>query len=404
MVARGLAARPDAAAKILLAVALFGGVLLVAFWPILEYVLLHKPLGMTLYNAAGMGINYFQFGVMRRALAGSVAHLLSSDLWTSVLLFYVVTITSFSVVACVISSKVDRPGLVWVAYAVILLDLVAFWHFDIGRTDVLIATLCALAGLSVRAGRLVLACVFVSVGLAAHELGFICGLPIIVALGLAWYREQRPSRRQIVAATAILALAAVFYLSADSLPHSARSAVVATIRSELPSTRQVDGALYYALAGSRSLAAGMCVNAKDPNHLRYLFQASLMLAVACVALAGRCLAAWLFVLLASVPPFVFLWVIGHDMERWVIMSLVAAWIVSALLPPRYVDPGRSAAWVRVLAAVVLFGLTYQGSFFEPFPRVASPVLQRISDELGLPPPPPANIEYCDPDWLQALTD
>lgn len=391
-------------ARVIRAAVLFVLIMTVALLPPILFVLTHAPLGMSLYNAAGLGINYFQFGFMRRALGGSIAHLLNRDLWMSVLLFYVVSATLFSAIACYIFASLKRPNLVLVAYALVAIELMAFWRADIGRTDLFIAALCALAGFCVSQGRLVLASVIVCLGLATHELGFICGLPIVFALSVAWRKERSFRSGQVIAASAVILFAAVGYVLADQLPHSSIRDVVETIRSELPRTRTVDGALYYALGGSHSLAAGMCVNANDANHLRYLLQAGLLIALCCAALAGRCWAAWLFALLASVPPFVFLWIVGHDMERWVMMSLAGVWIVLALLPTRTIDvQSSSAPLLRVICAVLVFALTYPGPFSEPFPRVTSPLLQRISDELGYPPPPAAHIEFCDPNWLQELT-
>ena len=62
-----------------------------------------------LYQAATLAFNYFDFGFIRRGLAGSLVYLLGPDRLQSTALFHLLTAASVAAVACWFFARLELP-------------------------------------------------------------------------------------------------------------------------------------------------------------------------------------------------------------------------------------------------------------------------------------------------------
>lgn len=360
-----------------------------------------------LYQAGTLGFNYFQFGFVRRGLGGSIAYLLGPNLLYATALFHVLSAMCVAALACWLLGRIAAPLPVLVPFAVVMADLMLFWAEDAGRTDMAVAALLASATIAVIHARLALACLCLVVGLEIHETEIIFGLPLLAALYLERRRLRTISVRDAAGAAAVLLSGLLLYVSLDRLPHAGTGTMVATIRSELPRNVQVDWALYFALSGMRGVRNSLCQNAIDPNHVLHALGACVLVLLVTAALAGLRLSTWVRALLASVPPFLFLWIVANDMSRWATLSLVNVWLVCAC---RRIDEGMDMdrfVWARIAFAVLLLPLHYPYAVWVNYPiYIPSPFIENIARKLGGPPTP--NVEdafrRCDSSWRTVLGD
>ncbi|HYZ61644.1 MAG TPA: hypothetical protein VE650_04260, partial [Acetobacteraceae bacterium] len=106
------------------------------------------------YISATLSLNYFQFGAIRRGLGPSIAYVLGPNPRVAFAIFYIVNLVLCAAVFSWAFSKIRAPLPVLLAFAVVLADLLVFWRFDAGRTDVLVAVLLVAAAIAVAIGRL----------------------------------------------------------------------------------------------------------------------------------------------------------------------------------------------------------------------------------------------------------
>lgn len=360
-----------------------------------------------LYQAGALGFNYFQFGFVRRGLAGSIAYLLGPDLLLATVIFHILSAIWVAALACWLLSRIAAPPLVRALYVLMLIDAMLFWAEDPGRTDMMVAGLLALAVIAVTHARPVAACLCVVVGLAVHEVSFIFGLPLLAALFLGQGRYRTVSLRAAAGAASVILSALLLYVFLDRLPHADSRTIIATIRSELPRSDYVDWALYYALSDMRGVRTSLCQNAIDPNHALHALGACTLVLLSTFALAGRRRSTWMLALLASLPSFFFLWIVANDMSRWATLSLFNIWLVCACCP---VDEGEGwdrLAWARVACALLVLLLHNPKAVWVNYPiYVPSPVIENIARKLGGPPTPNVEtaLERCDPSWRTVLDD
>ncbi len=360
-----------------------------------------------IYQAATLGFNFFQFGFVRRGLGGSIAYLLGPNLLYATAFFHVLSAIWVAALVCWLLSRIAAPPPVLAPFALILVDLMLFWAEDGGRTDMAVAGLLALSAIAVTHTRPVLACLCVAVGLAIHEISFIFGLPLLAALFLGQRRFRTISIRVVVGAAAVILSALLLYVSLDLPSHADSKTMVATIRSELPRSIQVEWALYYALSGVRGVRTSLCQNVIDPNHILHALGAGVLVLLSTFALAGRRLSVWMLALLASLPSFLFLWSVANDMSRWATLSLFNVWLVCACRP---VDEGEDVdrlTWARVASAALVLPPHYPKAVWVDYPiYTPSPLIENIVRKLGGPQTPNVEVALtrCDPSWRTVLSD
>jgi len=358
-----------------------------------------------LYQAATMGFNYFELGAVRRGLGGSIVHLLNPDMLVATLMFHVLSAVAVAVAAGLLFRRIAGPPWIRAVFAFTAVTIMLRWAEDaVGRTDLSIAALLAFATLAMTAGRLMLACALVCIGLFIHETSFIFGLPLLAALLLrrggwsAWRANDKAW------AGLAFAVALALYAGMAWLPHVDTQTAIDTVRAKFAAHRFVDWGIYFAVSGSRGVRTSVCQNMIDPNFWLHVGGGLVVLLVIGLALGSRIRAEWRAMLLASLPPFLFLCVVANDNARWITLACFNVWLVAAATPDRH---GRSEVPARlaVAAAFALLLLTHprlgrsQTPMFE-----ASPLLERVSRQLGGPRTPTfaQALQRCDPGWRDAL--
>ena len=133
-------------------------------------------------NLVGLGLNYIQFGAVRRGLAGSILYLSGVNLVAGARLVYWVSYILFLSLAYLILKRMTAVARFFVPFVIILAALLLFWSTDIGRTDMLIAAILAGAALAAIDGRIITASVCVGAGYTVHEAVAIFGLPLLFAI------------------------------------------------------------------------------------------------------------------------------------------------------------------------------------------------------------------------------
>jgi hypothetical protein len=355
------------------------------------------------YNLATLAINYFDFGAVRRGLAGSILYLSGLDLPTASVLFYITTTVVFIAAATRIIARRDWATLLDSApFVLVLVAIVGLWAKDAGRTDALIAMLLAPAAAAAMSGRLVIMSALLTVGLFAHETSFIYGIPLAAAVLLSQSQLKLLLSPQGAFAAALLLCGTALYASLSHLPHADIAEIVASVRREVGVHPDSDVALFFTLGGERGVHAAMCENSFLPVFLVHGMTALVMIGFCTFALAGTAPRLWASCLLAALPPYVLLWIVATDNARWITLSLVNIWLVCGLL-----KQGESRyRYVRLASAAALVLLN------APIPAqdshgvlATSPLVDAIAGELSHVHSPRLSraFEHCDPDWRSVLS-
>jgi hypothetical protein len=355
------------------------------------------------YLLAILAINYFDFGAVRRGLAGSILYLSGLDLTTASVLFYIATNVVFIAEATWIAARRNwtiRPNSA--PFVLVLVAILGLWAKDTGRTDAFIAMLLAPAAVAAMSGRLAITSLLMIIGLFAHETSFIYGIPLVAAVLLSQSRLKLLLSPQGMLAAALLLCGTALYASLSHLPHADVAQIVAGVRREVGVHPDSDSALFVTLGGERGINAAMCMSFFDPNFLVHGLTALVMIGICTFALAGTAPRLWASCLLAALPPFIFLWIIALDNARWVTLSLFNIWLVCA--PPKQgeIRYGRArlafAAVLVLLNAPIPFGYNH-GVY------ATSPLVDAIVGELNYAYRPGADwavFERCDPDWRSLI--
>lgn len=360
-----------------------------------------------LYHAATLGFNYFDFGFIRRGLGGSIVYLLGSDLLMATAAFHVLSAACVSAAACWFFARLRRPPLQTITFALLLVALMMRWAEDPGRTDMLVAALIGLAAIAVVAGRPVLACVCVAVGLAVHETSFVFGIPLLAGLWLDQGRWRSTPKKAALGGVAVLLAALALYGSFEQLPHSSAQAMVDGVRSHLPKHEYVDWAIYFGISGMRGVRTSLCQNAGDPTYLVHVLTGLLVIALFILTLKDRKGPSLQVALIVSVPPFLFLSVVANDISRWAVLAAFNVWVLGAANPGERSTARAALAWLRLSLAALIVPLIHPrtGRIDDPI-FAPTPVIERVVQELGGPRTPRfvTALNRCDPGWRSMLGD
>src|SRR6516225_8013785 len=260
---------------------LFFAFVLVSYHHLTRINFTHVP--RAVYHASILGINYFDFGFVRRGLSGSIAYLFGSDLLRATIWFYLVALGIVVVLALQLLNKRIAAPLTLIPYVILFGGILLFWACDPGRTDVLIAAFLMLAASAMTNRKPAVACVWLAIGLMTHETAIIYGLPLVVALALRDRQCRSMPLAKYVTASLVLLIAVAVYIFTDKFPHASAETIISTIRNQLPRDESVDMALYAYLSGIRGVRTSMCHNVHDPAYAVHLIEACILIALAIFA-------------------------------------------------------------------------------------------------------------------------
>ena len=281
-----------------------------------------------LYHAATLGFNYFEFGFVRRGLAGSVVSLLGPDRLLGTAVFHVLCAAAVAGGAATLFVRLRlRAGARWV-YVLLFVALMMRWAEDPGRTDLAVAALLVAAALAFQAKQLVLSCLCVGLSLGVHETGLVFGLSLLAALLLDGARWRQVPRRTAAAGLLVLAAFVALYVLLGLLPHADVATMVSVVRSHFPTHEYVDWAIYFAVSGSRGVRTSICQNLGDPTYPLHLATGLGVIAIFIALLRNGARPSLPAVLLAAVPPFLFLSAVANDLSRWTVLAALNVWLVA----------------------------------------------------------------------------
>lgn len=363
-----------------------------------------------LYPAATLAFNYFEFGAVRRGLGGSLLHLTGLDLRLATLVFHLVSAAALSVAIGLLFRRLEGPRWVRAVFAFTALALMLRWAEDaVGRTDLAIAALLAFATLAARSRRPGVAGLLVGTGLFIHETSVILGVPLLAALLIVQRSDPagRASafRPDAAALAAVLAGCLAVYIGLMWLPHADTATMIAAVRAKFPPHRYVDWAIYFAVSDQRGVRTSLCQNATDPNFWLHLGSGLALIGLIAFALGRTLLHGRRALLLAAVPPYLFLAVVANDNARWITLACFNVWLVAAAAS-RSLPPVGLRRWPGAAAALALLLLTHpKATPWSPAPLFeASPLIERVARRLGGPVTSSFSdtLERCDPGWRDAV--
>jgi hypothetical protein len=357
-----------------------------------------------LYQAATLGFNYFEFGAVRRGLAGSIAFLLSDNLAQATIAFHFVSALGVALSVVWLFRRLVVSSSARASFALTMLVVMLRWGDDAGRTDMAVACLLGCTAIAFRRGQPALGAACVGLGLFIHESSLIFGLPLLAALVMQGGGWSQLTRRQQLAGGVALALALAAYAGMGALPRADVSTMVGAVRGKLIAHEHVEWAMYYALSGLRGVETSLCQNLTDPSYWVHPTSGLVVMAVAGAALLGRQRTQWAWALLAALPGFVFLCVVANDASRWAMFGCFNIWLVAASAPSAAVnhkDPGRLGL---VLAVALIPLVLYRPAKIEYRIYAPSPLLERVVRELGgaRTPSVAEALERCDPSWAEVM--
>jgi len=360
-----------------------------------------------LYQAATIGFNYFEFGFVRRGLAGTIVYLSGLPQLAGTVCFHLLSAAFVSAAGCRYLERVPGGRDRKLIFAFLLLSFVLFWAHDAGRTDMAVAGCLAMSAIQILDLKPLRAALWLIIGLAVHEASFIFGLPLALGLLLSDRRYAQMPPKQLGTAIALLLAVTAVYLQIDKLPHVDNATATAIIRSRLPRHEVVDWAIYFATSGFRGVRTSICQSWEvNPNYLLHGVSGLAVIAVGTFAMGGTDVRVWKRTLLISLTPFLFLYALANDMARWSTLSCFCVWLVAVCQPARETWSNERHLAVHLMAAVAFLLLTYPKS---PFPVLIpiyspSPLIEGYSIRRGGPITPsviPA-LEHCDPNWREVL--
>jgi len=354
-----------------------------------------------LYQAGVLAFNYFEFGPIRRGLAGSIVYLLGHDILRASTWFFLLSAGAVALPVIWLYRDLPLPRLARFAFAATIVAIMLRWAGDIGRTDMLVSAGIAVAAIAAARGRLGLAALMLGIGLMIHETSVIFGVPLLVAILMrpnAWSAVSAASKRQ---GAAVLLLSLALYIGMTHLPHASDTVMSEVVRAKFAPTKYVDWAVYFALSGLRGLQTNLCQNGQDPTYWMHPAGGLLLVALTTVALGWNLRRDAALTAVATLPPFIFLSIFTNDISRWAMFAMFNVWLLHAVAHRR---EGRRTFSEReaLLVAVILLVLTSNKLGTAPTPIYSpSPVLERIGVRLFRTGPTP-NVEdalkRCDPTW------
>lgn len=364
---------------------------------------LFQPTPDLAYQTAVLAFNYFEFGAIRRGLGGSIVYLLHPDIFVGIFLFHMLSAALVAGVAACWFARLDATPLRRGCFMLVMLALMMRWAEDAGRTDMLVAATIGLAAIAVSQRRLGWAVGSLGVGLLVHETAFIFGVPLVAGLLLqpgVWTSMGTRARQR---GAAVFVVSLLVYVVIAKLPHFDGATAARIAAAKFAPSEYVDWAIYFAIAGTRSLATNLCQNANDPSYWLHPTGGLLVMALVWLALGSRLPGEWASATVAALLPFAFLCVITNDISRWAMLACFNLWLL-LMFAHRPVDTAAPKPRLAFAAALLLLPLTSAKLGVAGTPIYSpSPLLERLAQKrFGAPYTPMFHtvLSRCDPTWRE----
>jgi hypothetical protein len=354
-----------------------------------------------LYQAGVLAFNYFEFGPIRRGLAGSIVYLLDPDVLKASTLFFMLSAAAVTLPVVWLYRALALSRMARFAFAATIVAIMLRWAGDVARTDMLVAAGIAAAAIATTRGRLGLAALMLGIGLMVHETSLIFGAPLLLAILMrpgAWSELSTASKWR---GGAVLLLSLAVYGGMTYLPHASGTMMSEVVRAKFAPAKYVDWAVYFALSGERGLRTNLCQNWADPTYWMHPAGGLLLVALTTMALGWNLRREGALTAFAAIPALIFLSIVTNDISRWAMFAMFNVWLLHAVAHDR---EGRRTITERgaLLAAVAILVLTSNRLGTErTLVYSPSPVLERIAVRLFRSPPTPTFEEAligCDPTW------
>lgn len=368
-------------------------------------------LGATLYNRTVLTANYFDLGFVRRGLAGTITGLLHPDFVTSGVIFHIVSALFLSVALgyliyrIALAASLGQAGYLAFALAISPQTFLG-WSRDLAHTDLLVGGFLAWALIALLQRRTVVAVVVILVGSLAHETVIIYGAPLLLALLRRDHHAGRLDQRKAMLLLALFAFGVLSIFLGQKLFSAPEAEIADYMRRHAPPSpygandHASDVAIYMESSGVRGLVTSICWNL-DYNPQYYLMGACALGVGGLYAFIFGLTRRLLTFVVVAIVPMLFLIVVANDTGRWLMLSVLNAWLAAAALqiqaPEKVViGPRHAAVGAAILCVLALAGSTQ----YFIVNRVASAAILRAG--FAAPGPFDGWMAKCDPDWRSVV--
>jgi hypothetical protein len=359
----------------------------------------------TMYSRVVIFGNYFDDGFIRRGLGGTLAVALSGNSRLGIFLFVLFSVAFMVLPLAILASRLARSlSLASAAYlvAVVLVSPQTFvgWSGDLVRTDMLAGGFIAWSVLAALSSRRWLAVFLVLGGILAHEVAFIFGAPLLVAVFHEDVRTGTLGRRPALALVLGLVAGAVTIVGLQFAFSTPAAVLAANMVRAFPTAPKDqiwrDIAIYMAVGGKNAVATAMCHNF-SLNPKWPITTALCMLILTAYALILPLWRKPVAVLLAMWIPVLFMLIIANDVGRWLKLGVLNAWLLTAFLAL------RSVASVRLTWPWMALGASTLGVLLMMGPTPHSDInyyTRHLIVRLGFEykATPEQWLDTCDPGW------
>jgi hypothetical protein len=361
-----------------------------------------------IYSRTVLAANFYSDGFVRRGLGGTIAKALSGNWNNSIILFIAFSVTWFMVPILSLLKRVAvalnaRQAIYFAAVLALSPQTFFGWARDLSRTDLFVAGWLAIAVVAWVDQRRMLAVSAILCGLLVHETAVVFGLPLLAAMLAEDWRAGVLNRQQVTRLTGIAAagIASIIFLqmgfgvsNLTLANHMLRETPVLT---DDPVHRLYrDIAIYMAVAGPDALKTAICYNF-EMNKAYWLQFASCLAVLIGYALILPLRRRPTTAFIVMCVPAVFMMLIANDTGRWLKLSVLCGWLISAFYLLRKPEGDSLRNGVIAQGSVILTILLFMGTTKH---NNINPMLDRIalSASLGDPVSLRVWMDTCDPGW------
>lgn len=335
------------------------------------------------FNRPLLLVNYFNSGFPKRALTGTIALLFGTDL-QGVVYFHIASAlwlaSPLAVMLYLAASRIDiRSRMMLTALLVLPPHLFMSWAPDLGRVDMLTLGMVSWAAVAAITGRPALGAVILAVGALCHETAIVFGVPLLLAISFQEGRWQSLAR---FAAPVAALLAVIAIAQALLAPTPTRLIEVMSAASE----SQMRDIAIYSYIWSK-IPEVICVNLSNSHYFPSVAIGFALLLLLIVAHGCKDRSTFALYAVAVLTPFVVASIIAVDVGRWLSMSALNVWLLTAArIALTLAAPWHS--FQHLLLCILAAAVTWSAGPTEPLHP--SPKLSRLGSIIGAVPPWPPN--------------
>jgi hypothetical protein len=369
-------------------------------------LMIHDGIGA--YNRAALSLNYFEHGLIRRGLGGTLLQLFGSSPMAGcvdrLLLFHMFSAIWVAVPLALLVRRAIRDDAyygLWLAFLLVVSpQLFLAWGGDLGRIDMFVEGCLAWSVLALMRGSLWAVIASLLFGLLAHENTIIYGIPLLAAMFLRTPGRSNSRATLLLAAVLVGGIVLIVLAQSAFTTASSQEIVNSVLRSQAPSNKR-DFAAYIAVSGARGIATSLCRSLGRPATPFYLASALALIA----------LYAWLFRLrfrdkilyyyaIVTVLPFIAVSMVAVDYGRWVTYAVLNGWLFAAATADpeeRAHPPHRWAMPLRVIVLGVLVAMRPTHVHLPTF------FVKTLAERLWSPKATLIRpTDTCDPSWRTSI--